>query len=108
MKKYDGKERLEDLIAASPVFLLEFGSQTCGPCGAIRDKLSSWCSAEAMADAVYIQVEEFPEIAAQAGVFSVPTIIAFVEGKAALQVSGYFSLEDFLAKVQRYVDVLQE
>jgi len=43
-----------------------------------------------------------PEIAVQLSVFTIPTILLFIEGKLYIQKSRAFSLEEFRKEIDRY------
>lgn len=51
-------------------------------------------------------IEDHPEEAARAAVFTVPTVLVYVEGKLSIRASGYFSLDAILAKVERFIDLM--
>ena len=97
---------LEDLIARHPVLLVQFGSAACAPCRAIHSRLDSWLTCHPAAQGVYIPLAQFPQLAAQNQVFTVPTVLVYVEGRCTLRESGYFSLDGLLMQVQRYLDLL--
>ncbi|MGN0240185.1 MAG: hypothetical protein ACI4CS_00710 [Candidatus Weimeria sp.] len=54
----------------------------------------------------YIPIEEYPEAAAQRNILSAPTVCLYLNGKPALQQAGYFSLEEFLDKTERYLSLM--
>lgn len=86
------------------ICIVQFGSQSCLPCVALHSKLDQWLSNHPKVFGIYVPIEKFPELAASHGIFTVPSILVFVEGKKTLQESGYFSLDSLLTKIQRYVD----
>ena len=88
-------EQLEDVIASSPLALLQFGTQSCAPCGALQQKIDGW-------------LDEHPALAAQADVLSAPTLRFYAEGQLWAEAKGYFSLEAFLARAERAEQLLQE
>ncbi len=105
MKPLSTDENLNDLIDSSTCCLLQFGDETCGPCHAIRARLSRWLESHPDVTARYIPVSEYTEEAAQMGVFTVPTVRFYIEGKLAADESGYFSLDRMLDRVERYLNL---
>lgn len=51
-------------------------------------------------------VRENLEASAQFGILSVPTVAAYVCGKEVARESGYFSLDQILDRIDRYVDIM--
>ncbi len=87
------------------IYIVQFGSQNCLPCISLHQKLDQWLSDHPQVYGIYVPIEKFPELAASQGIFTVPSILVYVEGKKALQESGYFSLNSLLTKIQRYLDL---
>lgn len=100
-------ESLDKLIQ-NPICILQFGDETCGPCYALRNRLEKWLSEQPRISARYIPIREYPAISAQMGVFTVPAIIVYTDGKPAIRESGYFSLENILRRIERYLRMLEE
>ncbi len=99
-------ENLESLIQQSKVLILQFGTSTCTPCVAIKQKIDNWSKDHINVTCKYISIEEFPEIAAKQDVFSAPTILVFVEGKMTIRETGYFSLDEIFQRTERYLRLL--
>ncbi len=107
MMDYTEKEKLNRLIEQSDVFILQPGTDTCMPCASIRRKIDEWNSRFPEVQTCYVSLEDHPEEAAEYGIFSVPAILVFVQGKLTIKESGYFSLEEVLLRTERYIDLLK-
>ncbi len=94
------------LPALSEVVILQFGTESCAPCSAIKQRIDAWCRDYPEVQARYVPLEDFPELGAEYGIFSVPTILVFVQGKVTIRESGYFSLDEILQRTERYIQLL--
>ena len=98
---------LDQLKKRAKFLLIQFGSERCIPCVSIKEKIEMWNRTRNMVKYVYLPIEEYPEDAAGEGIFSVPSVIFYIEGKMALKESGYFSVEDIFRKMERYISVVE-
>lgn len=97
---------LETSIQQNQILILQFGSESCVPCKALQNRIKTWNQSHPDVFHVYVTVTEMPELCAQMGVFTVPTIFVYVEGKLTIQQSGYFSLDQMLMQVEKYEHLL--
>lgn len=81
--------------AETPV-LVDFWAPWCGPCrmlSPVLDELAGEMSGKVKI--LKVNIDEEPELASKFGVMSIPTVIAFKQGKATDKVVGFRSKEDF-------------
>ncbi len=101
------QENLQEIIQGEKTVIVQFGSETCNPCMAIRNKIEAWIKNHPQIEYIYIPVEDTSEMCAQMGVFTVPTIFVYVAGKLTLRESGYFGLTELLDKTEQYDSLLR-
>ncbi len=106
MEIIQNQEALQATIRQNQILLLQFGSERCAPCKALQNRIKAWNQEHPSVCHVYVTVSELPELCAQMGVFTVPTIFVYVDGKLSLQQSGYFSLNQVLAQIEKYEQLL--
>ncbi len=94
-------------IIQNQILILQFGSESCAPCKALQNRIKAWNQEHPAVEHVYVTADERPEPCTQMGVFTVPAIFVYVEGKLAIERSGYFSLEQMLAQVRNTSICLQ-
>jgi len=106
MKEYGG-EVVDHLIGEADACIFLFGSQECNVCHALEHKLDLWLEDHKDVVAWHVCVDAYPEFSAQAGVFSVPSVLVYAEGKRAMGKSGYFSLDMVLEQLERYMALMK-
>lgn len=94
-------QQIERLKSTQAVLLL-FGGPQCGVCQAIQPKLERLMAQQypeiAMA---YVDCADSPDICAQHGVFSLPVVQLYIEGKLYLERGRSFSLVELSAEIER-------
>ena len=101
-------EPLSGLIRSEPLLLLQFGDESCGPCHAIGSRLDRWLEDHNGVTARYIPIREHLEACSQMGIFTVPTIAVYMDGRLLARESGYFSLDQLLERADRYIALRSE
>ena len=102
------QEEFDAAIQTHPIVIVQFGANTCAPCKALQNRIEVWTRAHPDICHIYVSVEDFRELGAQLGVFTVPTIFVYAEGKLTLRQSGYFSLDEMLQQIEKYQRLLAE
>ena len=106
MEIVQNPETLQAAIQQNQILILQFGSESCAPCKALQNGLKTWNQAHPGVCHAYVTISQMPELCAQMGVFTVPAIFVYVEGKLTLQQSGYFILDQMLVQVEKYENLL--
>ncbi len=107
MIRWNRDEDLAALAARHDTVILQFGSAACAPCAAIEGRLDAWGKSRGEAVLRYISVEGSPDIAASLGIFSVPAVLVFMQGKLALRECGCFSVDEVLRRTERLMALMK-
>lgn len=106
MKDVNSKSEIIEGIRNNKMIILYFSGTSCGACDVIKEKVE-----KVLEDYPNIEVLEINgavniELAAEYGVFSLPVLLLFVEGKEAIRVGRYFDVLDFHNNIHRYYEML--
>lgn len=89
--------------SAIPV-LVDFWAEWCGPCRAIAPVLDQVSMAMAgKVKIVKVDIDKSPQIAAQFGIRSIPTLLVIKGGQVQEQMVGAMNKTDLEAKLKAYV-----
>lgn len=85
----------QEVIKAPGPVLVDFYSNTCGPCRLLKPVLAK--VAEQGVKVVGVDIDAEPELTQHFGIQGVPTVIAFGHGKAGERVVGVKPAADLVA-----------
>ena len=88
----------EEVIKSDLPVVVDFWATWCGPCQLQGPELEKFAEAnEGKVKTAKINVDEVPELAAQFGVQSIPTLILFKDGQEAKKAVGLQSADQLAA-----------
>ena len=91
---------LEDMIAKGDTVVADFFASWCGPCKMMHPVLEDINNNNDQGLKIaQINVDDYPEVAANYGVQSIPNMILFKDGKPVNQVIGFMNKDALLAKL---------
>ena len=78
----------QEVLASDKPVLLDFWASWCGPCRMVSPIVDEIAEERTDIKVGKVNVDEQPELAAQFGVMSIPTLIVFKDGKIVNQAVG--------------------
>jgi len=102
-------EELQNIIRTEVGVLLYFSGENCNVCHALRPKFKDLFDNEfSQIKQIYLDAHENPQISANFQVFSVPTMIVFLDGKEFVREGRAVSLHKMTEQLKRPYDMMTE
>lgn len=93
---------------ADTVVMVLFGSNDCGPCLALQQRINEYAQQKNGVTFFYMELNRTRETAAQLGILTAPSLLVYVNNQLSLRESGCFSLSAVLRKIEYYLDLLSQ
>lgn len=101
------QEEVENLIKNELGVLLYFSTPTCNVCHALKPKIiEAFDENFPLIQQHFIDASLSPEIPASMGIFSVPTIMIFLDGKEFARESRNVSVGELVQKIARPYEMM--
>ena len=100
-------ENIEKSIKENLAVMVYFSSPSCNVCHALKPKLMEALEnnfSEFKVESVDISTEE--EIAPHFGVFAIPTVLIFLDGKEFLRKSRHMSVDEVMSEIRRPYEIM--
>jgi len=99
-------EGFESKLREAKLAIVDFWATWCRPCKAIEPHLASIAEefAERGVRVFRVNADEHPEFLARLGIFSLPTVLFYKEGKLVDKVVGARSKADFVKIIEEFLD----
>ncbi len=102
MKTIKKIEELELLKQKEKIVLVYFSHEKCNVCKVLKPKIANMLKEKySKVKMYYSDTEKTPEIAGQNSVFTVPTILVFIEGSEYIRKSRNISLAELADAIER-------
>jgi thioredoxin-like negative regulator of GroEL len=102
-------EELQNTIRSEVGVLLYFSGENCNVCHALRPKFKDLFDTEFLQiQQIYLDAHENPEISAHYQVFSVPTMIVFLDGREFVREGRAVSLHKMTEQLKRPYNMMTE
>lgn len=97
---YPNKDEFNELIKKENV-LVDFFATWCGPCKMIGPSIEKLAQENSDVVVIKVDVDKYPEIAANYSVQTIPTLIAFKNGQIVSQKIGFIPYPEILTMISK-------
>ena len=102
-------EEVQNIIRQEVGVLLYFSGEKCNVCHALRPKFKELFDAEfPLIKQIYLDAHENPEISAHYQVFSVPTMLVFLDGREFVREGRAVSMHKLTEQLMRPYKMMTE
>lgn len=101
--------QLQESIINDEALLVYFYSNNCAPCKSLRPKVEELLAKDyPKMNLYFVNSEDHPEMTAEYGIFSMPTLLAFFDRKEYIRKSKYVSIPELKEGIDRYYQMMFE
>ena len=95
-------DEIQDIIEQNLAVMLYFSAPTCNVCHALKPKLFDAIQSNfEIFEIVSIDTSVSQEIAAHFSVFSIPTVLIFLDGREFMRKSRHMSVDEVVREIDR-------
>lgn len=100
-------EDIKKIIEENLAVMLYFSAPTCNVCHVLKPKLAEAIESNFKEfKIVSIDTSEKQEIAAHFGVFTIPTVLVFLDGREFLRKSRHMSVDEVVREIKRPYEIM--
>jgi len=102
-------EEFQEILQQEPAALMYFSHEECNVCKVLKPKVAELITEEfPKVKLFYVDIKETPVISGQERIFTVPTIIVYLEGKEYIRKSRSIGLDELRRDIERPYQLLFE
>ncbi len=99
-------EDFRQILDQHPIVVGYFSTENCNVCKVLRPQVRQIVNSIPHAHFEYIDTDQSPMLCGQYLVFSVPTIILFVDGREAKRFNRYLFLQELQAFIEQITELV--
>lgn len=107
MKTLNSIEGIEAFIKEERFTLVYFSTESCNVCKALFPKVEQMLENYPKVKAARVYLDELSEAAGAFSIFTIPGILAYMDGKEIIREARYISMDQLEDKIARYYSFLE-
>lgn len=108
MDKINHIKDIEQSIKGNDMVFIYFSTHDCGICTSLLPKLEEMLVNYPKIKSYHISIDEIPVASGKFSVFTVPTVIVYVDGKEAIREARFITMDTLEEKVSKYYSLFFE
>ncbi|MCY6485822.1 thioredoxin family protein [Clostridium aestuarii] len=105
MKQLNTVEGIRNFIKDNKLSLIYFSSNDCGVCSVLLPKVEEMLKDYPKIMCAHIKIDEVMEVAGEYSIFTVPTILFFIEKKEIIRKGRFISIVELKENIKRYYEL---
>ena len=106
MKYLKSLVEIENLSNSSDMTLIYFSTETCNVCHSLFPKIEEMLKEFPEIKLGRVDMNDVKEAAGKYSVFTIPTIVVFINNKEALRKSRFVGVEELKGDIDRYYNMI--
>ncbi|WKV09652.1 thioredoxin family protein [Thermoanaerobacterium sp. CMT5567-10] len=102
MQKLNKIDDIKKLISNKKIVLLYFSTNDCGICTTLLPKIEKMLLNYTEISSAHVSMDELPAASGEFMIFTVPTVLLFMEGKEVIREARFISIDMLEEKIQKY------
>jgi Thioredoxin. len=102
LQKLNRIDDIKELISNKKMVLLYFSTNDCGICTTLLPKIEKMLLNYTEISSAHVSIDELPAVSGEFMIFTVPTVLLFVEGKEIIREARFISIDMLEEKIQKY------
>ena len=108
MDMVHSSEAIKELVNNNEIAMVYFGGNNCNVCNVMKPKVQEILKDYPKIKSAQVDVEKSVEASATYNIFTIPSILIFIEGKEIIREARHISMQDLNSKIDRYYNMLFE
>lgn len=108
MKELTSIENVENLIRENGMVFFYFSTEDCSICSSLLPKLDKMLESYPKVESFHVSIDKVPAASGKFSVFTVPTIIVYVDGREAIREARFISMDVLEEKLSKYYSLFFE
>ncbi|MGB9780985.1 thioredoxin family protein [Caldanaerobacter sp.] len=108
MREMTSIENVDEVIKENGIVFFYFSTKDCGICSSLLPKLDKMLKDYPKVESFHIPIDEVPAASGKFSVFTVPTIVVYVDGREAIREARFISMDVLEEKLSKYYSLFFE
>lgn len=108
MRRLNNLDDIKKAVKENEMVLLYFSTEDCGICTTLLPKIDTMLLNYTNVLSYHISIDKLPEASGEFSVFTVPTILVYIEEKEVIREARFISVDALEDKLKKYYNMIFE